>query len=72
MTHIMATITADPMTTQRIGMSRSVRREPALSAVPSTRTSFIPARRAETIVGKVRSKVIKPAAATAPAPMGRM
>ena len=74
----MATITRDPRTTARMGMSRSIRlvrlAGPAAldSPAPSARTSFNPARRAEMIVGIVRSSVISPAAATAPAPMGRM
>ena len=44
------------------------------SCVPSLceRTSFKPARSAEMIVGSVRHSVMSPAAATAPAPIGRM
>ncbi len=65
----MAMITAEPTMTQRMGTSRSMR---LVEAAPSVRTSFNPARKAEMMVGIVRRSVIKPAAATAPAPMGRM
>jgi hypothetical protein len=71
-THIMAMITMEPTMTQRMGTSPSIRLEAVDSPAPSARTSFKPARSAEMMVGKVRSRVISPAAATAPAPMGRM
>ena len=71
-THIMAMMTTEPTTTVRMGMSRSMRLEAEDWPAPSARTSFRPARRAEMIVGRVRSSVISPAAATAPAPIGRM
>ena len=67
-------ITAEPAITQLMGMSRSMRLASLLAGAlfPSARTSFRPARRAEMIVGIVRIKVINPAAATAPAAIGRM
>src|SRR6266849_10889382 len=84
-THIIAMMTIEPEMTQRIGTSRSVLNAgfvstnpapPRLEAVdwpaPSARTSFNPARKAEMMVGRVRRKVINPAAETAPAPIGRM
>ena len=66
-------ITAEPATTQLMGMSRSMRLA-ALDVVPapSARTSLRPARKAEMMVGIVRIRVINPAAATAPAAIGRI
>jgi hypothetical protein len=59
--------------THFIGTSRSVRlSNAALPFPPSARTSFNPAVSAEIIVGSVRNNVINPAAATAPAPIGRI
>ena len=72
MIHIITTITSDPISTVRSEISRSSRLFSAASPAPSARTSFNPARNAEIIVGSVRSSVINPAAATAPAPIGRM
>src|SRR3984957_8738465 len=70
--HIIAIMTSEPTTTQRSGMSRSMRLIAVDSPAPSARTSLRPARRAVKIVGSVRQRVIRPAAATAPAPIGRM
>ena len=69
--HIMASSTAEPISTKRIGRSRSVR---SSAATPSLlfRMSSSPAVRADKIVGMVLIKVINPDAATAPAPIGRM
>ena len=69
--HIMATMMAEPTTTTRMDMSRSVR---FMAERPTclARMSFSPALSAEKIVGSVLIRVIKPEAATAPAPMGRM
>jgi len=68
----MKMMAAEPAITQLIGTSHSIREAspdcPALSA----RTFLSPVRNAERIVGSVRSKVINPAAATAPAAIGRM
>ena len=69
--HIIATITTDPTSTTRIERSRSVRLA-SDRFVFLSRTSFSPARYAETIVGSVLISVINPAAATAPAPIGRI
>src|SRR5580692_8308144 len=69
---IMATMTIDPPTTHRMGTSQSMRLEELDWLLLSARTSFSPARSAEMIVGIVRSRVISPEAATAPAPIGRM
>ncbi len=68
----MTMMTMEPKMTQRMGTSRSMRLEAVDCPASSVRTSFNPARSAEKIVGNVRSKVINPAAATAPAPIGRM
>ena len=68
----MAIITIEPRITVRMGISRSVRNAAAELPPPCVRASFNPERSAETIVGMVRSSVMSPAAATAPAPIGRM
>ena len=70
--HIMATITSEPKTTTLMGRSRLTRSAAAAPAARWACKSLSPARSADQIVGIVLASVIKPAAATAPAPMGRM
>src|SRR5262245_55300496 len=68
--HIISTTSAEPASTTVVLRSRAVR--PAASGeAPSLSflRSAAPALRAATIVGTVFSSVIRPAAATAPAPM---
>ena len=61
----------EPTTTTPMERSFSVRMGLALAAVPGRR--FLkPEPRALKMVGRVLSRVMRPAAATAPAPMGRM
>ena len=66
--HIMMISSTEPPTVTEIGRSFSVRRFDC-SPLPAP-SCFKLARSAETMVGMVFSKVIKPAIATAPAPMG--
>ena len=56
----------------RIEISSSIRLAAAPDSPLCERISLNPDRSAEIIVGIVRIKVINPAAATAPAPIGRM
>ena len=70
--HIIATITAEPISTTRMDISRSVRLTAAAVAACFARISLIPAVSAEKIVGIVLIRVIRPEAATAPAPIERM
>src|SRR4051812_3634401 len=63
--------TATPPIATFMLKSLSVRFSEAVSAVLLEK-SFMPARNAATIVGIVFSSVINPAAATAPAPIGRI
>jgi hypothetical protein len=66
--HIRATITAEPARTRVMGRSREVR--PCTTGAPvDLRRSAAPARSAPTMVGVVLIRVMRPAAATAPAPM---
>ena len=68
-TNMITTSSADPPITTLMGRSSSVRTAAAFAPLPFR--FFIPERSALTIVGIVFSSVISPAAATAPAPMGR-
>ena len=64
--HIITIITAEPTTTTRIDMSRSVRLAAGARVGASfARTSFNPALSAEKIVGIVLISVISPNAASA-------
>ncbi len=67
----MATISKDPKTTTLIDRSSSVRSGFFCSAAPGRICLEARDQRAP-IVGSVFSSVINPAAATAPAPIGRM
>jgi hypothetical protein len=69
--HIITMITAEPMITNRMERSRSVRSVSVIAAC-FARTSLSPALNAENIVGIVLISVIRPDAATAPAPIGRI
>jgi hypothetical protein len=69
--NIVATIRMEPNTTTPIDKSSSVRSGFFRSAAPG-RIVLKPAISAFAIVGTVFSSVINPAAATAPAPIGRM
>src|SRR5215469_972580 len=73
-THIIATIASEPSTTIFIEKSRSTRLTAVATAFTARllRISFSPALSADTIVGSVFTSVITPAAATAPAPIGRI
>ena len=71
-TNMRATISSEPMSTTPMDRSSSVRIGLAFAAAAPGRMVLRPAVRAPTIVGSVLSRVIKPAAATAPAPMGLM
>src|SRR6185437_6814026 len=72
--HIITITASDPSTTIFIEKSRSMRLTAVSSALTARlfRKSFNPSRSAATIVGSVLTSVITPAAATAPAPIGRM
>src|SRR5947209_20286166 len=69
--HIMIMTSRAPPSATFMLMSMSVRRVPAASLAPLPK-SFAPARSAAMMDGVVLSNVINPAAATAPAPIGRM
>ena len=69
--HIATMIASEPSTTHFMAMSRSSR-PPASAPACCERMSFMPLRSALTIVGMVFISVIRPAMATAPAPIGRM
>ena len=69
--HITTMIASEPSTTHFIAMSRSSR-PPASVPACCARTSLMPLLNALTIVGIVFISVIRPAIATAPAPIGRM
>ena len=66
------TITADPASTNVVLRSRLVRPTAAAWAALLLRRSAAPALSAATMVGMVLASVMRPAAATAPAPMYRM
>ena len=68
--NMITTNATDPPITTLIGKSSSVRNTAVLAAPP--RIFLIPELSAPTMVGIVFSSVINPAAATAPAPIGRM
>ena len=69
--HIATMMAMDPSTTHFMAMSRSSR-PPASVPACCERMSFMPLRSALTIVGMVFIRVMRPAMATAPAPIGRM
>ena len=70
--HITTMIASDPRTTDFMAMSRSSRPPPVAAPACCERMSFMPLLSALTIVGMVFISVMRPAIATAPAPIGRM
>ena len=68
-THMRTTMIAEPASTSVIGRSCCVRPRPPVTAASVRRRSAAPARSAPTMVGVVLMSVMRPAAATAPAPM---